>query len=284
MASDAKNLFGCPFCGFRVSPMDESCPRCGNGFSEGTRFECPFCGDLVAPGTKECPSCHVNFGEFLTKSKKHVSEDSIDSLLMEIIRMESTQVRREEKKFSCPKCSWMLDGSETRCPKCGEDFREDAMFQCPICGSFVNANASKCPDCGTLLAGETQLADEQRVADDHEDFSSALSEILVSAGHTGPLPERVKVAPEPERPVAGGSSPEVVRPEPEPVEVPEPEPVKMPEPEPIKLSEPVPEPEKVEPPPAEPEPAPEQVVPAAAPKKAKQRKLKGKPSGSQSGN
>lgn len=266
MASETNDLFGCPFCGFRVRTTDDTCPRCGNKFSDGTLFECPFCGDMVAPGIAECPSCHVNFSDFISKSTHKVSEDSIDSLLMEIISLESSQIKREDKKnISCPKCSWMLDGSEDKCPKCGANLSEDASLQCPICGSFVNSASTKCSECGTLFAGDKAAAEEQRTAQ-QDAISSALTDILSSAGHTGPLPE-------------------IEKPKPLPVEEPpfvqaplEPEPAKVPEDEPVAPA--LPEPEAL---PAESaeeaEPAPKKPAPATGPKKSKQRKLKAKTSG-----
>lgn len=272
MASETKELFGCPFCGFRVRPTDDTCPRCGNRFSEDTMFECPFCGDMVAPGTTECPSCHVNFSDFIAKSTHRASEDHIDTLLLEIINLESSQIKQEDKKsISCPKCSWMLDGTENKCPKCGADFSEDAPLQCPICGSFVRSDSIKCPECGTLFAGDEKAAQEQRT-EQHEAISSALTEILSSAGDTGSLTE-------------------IEEPEPKPEPVEEPPPVqKPPEPEPVEVVEEAPVAQApVEPvtapaePAVEPEPAPMKASSAQGPKKSKQRKLKAKTSGAKSG-
>lgn len=260
MASEAKDLFGCPYCGFRVSPTDDACPRCGNGFGASTKFECPFCGDMVAPGIPECPSCHVNFKDFIERSQRKVNYDSVDSLLMDIIKLESSSVKKEEKKFSCPKCSWMLDGSEDKCPKCGTDLTADAALQCPICGTFVSNDTATCPECGASFAEDLGIKGVEQRVDDHEAVSSALTDILASAGHIGPLPEieSPKEEPEPEAP--------------EPV-VPEPVP------EPVKIVEEVPEPEIA----AEPDlpPAQEPKMPSTppGPKKTKQRKLKAKTPG-----
>src|SRR5512137_1901327 len=214
MASDSRDLFGCPFCGFRVNATEIACPRCGNKFGDGTMFECPFCGDMVPPGTAECTSCHVNFSEFVATSKPKINEQSIDALLTDIIRLESYTIKHEEKKkVSCPKCSWMLDGTEDKCPKCGEDFSQDSAFQCPICGSFVNADAAKCPECGSAFEAEGET--EEQEAAKHEGMSSALSDLLTSASKYTPPPE-IKL-PEPE-PI------EQPRPEPPPIAVEPPEP------------------------------------------------------------
>ncbi len=264
MASDSIDLFGCPYCGFRVRPDEEACPRCGNAFKDDTKFECPFCGDMVSPGVQECPSCHINFTEFLTHTQKKVNTDSIDSLLMDIINLESSQIKKEERKFSCPKCSWMLEGNEESCPKCGADFREDEALQCPICGAFVRTNSSTCTECGTLFAGE-EGADEEKSAEDHKAMSSALSDILTSAEHEIPQPEIENAFPEP--PPVEESPPLDASPAREPVREPPQEPVAEP------ANEPVPEPEPVK----EPKPEPQKAAPAAGPKKTKQRKLKAKP-------
>jgi RNA polymerase subunit RPABC4/transcription elongation factor Spt4 len=179
MASGTAKMFGCPFCGFRVNPSDEACSRCGNRFVDSTKFECPFCGDLVERGAKSCPVCHVDYTEFRERAEARGGDDSIDSLLTEIIRLESASVKKEDKKLSCPECSWLLDGSEEKCPKCGHNFAIDVSYQCPVCGSEIVADASQCPGCGAMFAAEG--ATEEERASDHEEASSALDEILIQA-------------------------------------------------------------------------------------------------------
>ncbi len=179
MASGTAKMFGCPFCGFRINPSDDVCSRCGNRFIESTRFECPFCGELVERGAKACPVCHVNYTEFRERAEARGGDDSIDSLLTEIIRLESASVKKEDKKLSCPECSWLLDGSEEKCPKCGHSFAEDVSYQCPVCGSEIRADADKCPSCGAMFTQEG--ATEEEIASEHEDASSALDEILTHA-------------------------------------------------------------------------------------------------------
>jgi RNA polymerase subunit RPABC4/transcription elongation factor Spt4 len=179
MTSGTANMFGCPFCGFRISPSDEACSRCGNSFVDSTKFECPFCGELVERGAKSCPVCHVNYTEFRERAEARGGDDSIDSLLTEIIRLESASVKKEDKKLSCPKCSWLLDGSEGKCPKCGHSFAEDVSYQCPVCGSAIRADADKCPDCGAMFVPESVT--EEGMASEHEEASGALDEILAHA-------------------------------------------------------------------------------------------------------
>jgi len=250
VATGAKDLFGCPYCGFRVNPVDEACPRCGSKFTDNTKFECPFCGELVPQGSIACPTCHVDFSDFEAKTEKKPTDDSIDSLLMEIIRLESEQVKHEDKRLSCPNCSWLLTGAEDKCPKCGRSFAEDVTFMCPVCGSMVSTEADKCPDCGAVFVGEEEEAGTS--AEEHAEVSSKLSEILTVAQEH--MPETVE---------------EVRAPEPQPE--PGPEPVCEAPPEPAE--EPAPKEPEVAP---EPEPEKEEPEPAPVKKAPKQRKLKAK--------
>ncbi len=160
MAIDGKKLFGCPTCGFRVTGREEACPRCSVRYGKNTLFECPFCGEHVDPTSVSCPSCHVAYREFYSKSDSRNTDESIDILLTEIIAIESQQVREEDKKLSCPSCSWMLDGTEARCPKCGATFDDNVSYQCPICAALVAAEALKCDECGSDFASIGQIAEE----------------------------------------------------------------------------------------------------------------------------
>lgn len=184
MAKTKDNMFGCPVCGYRVSSGEEACPRCGNAFDTETRFECPFCGELVERGAKSCEACHVNYGEFKEKTEARGGDDSIDSLLIEIIKLESMSVKQDKKRFSCPKCDWMLDGSEEKCPKCGDSFSSDVSFQCPICGELVSPDSIKCPGCGT---GFTE--DDEARASQHEGAEYSLDEIATAAAQMPSPPE-----------------------------------------------------------------------------------------------
>ena len=143
-----QRILGCPICGYRVDTKDRTCPRCGSEFDTGTKFECPLCGGLVDSNAKSCPSCHVDYSDFREKTIARGSDDDIDELLTEIIGIESAQVNQSNKRYSCPKCSWMLDGSESVCPRCKHDLVTDLSFQCPMCGSIVGSSAKACPECG----------------------------------------------------------------------------------------------------------------------------------------
>lgn len=204
MSTDSFNMFGCPVCGFRVDPDQKVCSRCGNEFSDSTKFECPFCGELVPQGVKQCPSCHVDYLDFKERAETVGGEDSIDSLLLDIIKLESSSVKEEEKKFSCPQCSWMLEGTETKCPKCGKSFEEDVSFQCPVCGAAVGADDSKCQECGAAFTEDEEATDHM-----HEEAASRLDEIAKAAEtEEAPVEEEMPPVPVQEEhvPARGGSS------------------------------------------------------------------------------
>lgn len=220
-----QRILGCPICGYRVDPKDHNCPRCGSEFYEGTKFECPFCGGLVSSNSKFCPNCRVDYGDFGERTTAKVSEDSIDALLTEIIGLESSQVKAEAKRYSCPNCSWMLEGSERICPRCKHDLVVDLSFQCPVCGTIVGSSAKVCPECGANFeeAEEVEEAPEQKLeipppkekVQAREPPPEPLKEVkpivIVKPPH--------KVARPPERapePIPAPAEPVVETPEPEP--------------------------------------------------------------------
>ncbi len=181
-----QRILGCPICGYRVDPKDHICPRCGSEFYEGTKFECPLCGGLVSAREKICPSCYVDYSDFRNKTIARGSDDSIDALLTEIIGLESDQVKKEDRRYSCPNCSWMLDGSESYCPRCNHDLVADLSFQCPVCGTIVGSNSKACPGCGASF-------------DEAEAEEKPQQEPSTVAPKSVPEPEAVK-APEPPPP------------------------------------------------------------------------------------
>ncbi len=153
METDTVKIFGCPVCGFRIARSETVCPRCNHKLDESTKLECPFCGQLVERNAKECPYCHIDYDEFRHKNRE-VSDSSIDELLADIMELESVHAKEEPKRLSCPDCSWPLDGTESRCPKCGRNLAGEVIFQCPACGASVSQDASACPECGAQFALE----------------------------------------------------------------------------------------------------------------------------------
>jgi len=280
MPKNDLKLFGCPICGFRVSRDEKACPRCGTKYDSETKFECPFCGDHVPQVAKSCPSCHVVFKEFHRQAKKTVSEQSIDQLLIEIIELEAHQVNQEDKKYSCPRCSWMLDGSEDRCPKCGAGFVDEVSYQCPICAATVPEDSDKCSECGTSFAEDEEPAPEaapEPVPEKPEPVDAAAPEDVLGAPRPM-VPETVEETPPVETaPVEQPAATEEERPvEPTPVPeaIPEPEPEPAPAVEETRAAETTPEPLPVVETPAE-QAEPETVAPPEErPKAPVQRKLK----------
>jgi len=75
----------------------------------------------------------------------------MDQLLNDLIDIESDEVRKEDKRFCCPKCAWLLDGTELTCPKCGQKLTGRYGLQCPICGTLVEKGMRQCPKCAISL-------------------------------------------------------------------------------------------------------------------------------------
>ncbi|UCE92306.1 MAG: hypothetical protein JSV90_04000 [Methanobacteriota archaeon] len=228
MAREKGRLFGCPACGFRVSGDEDTCSRCGASFGDKARFECPFCGEPVSPDDVRCPSCMVKFRDFVSKSEKRASNKNIDGLLMTIIEKEAKEVKEQDRKLSCPMCSWLVDGSEETCPKCGIVFSETVAYQCPVCAALISAEMRKCDECGSIFL-EAE-ADERLAAAPGEppvERSSieAMKEDIAPAPTAGPERTRgdarevghelaePEAAPEPERPPEPKEEPAPQRPE-----------------------------------------------------------------------
>jgi len=278
MAPERKKLFGCPSCGFRVTGTEDACPRCGAKFGPEARFECPFCGEVVTPLTKECPTCHIAYDDFVSEAEKRVTDESIDSLLTEIIEIESKKVREEAKKLSCPKCSWLVDGTEDKCPRCGTTFMDMTAYQCPICASLVRYDAERCEECKAVFVMEVVEEGTCEAAPIEERAAEEALETPLAAEKTRAVAEPESQAqPEPEEEAAHApeaARQEAVGQETVPAEIVEPE-AAIPEEE--HRSE-----QKPETPTAElsEEPVEESVptteTPAAPPKKVRRRKLKTK--------
>lgn len=215
MAPDRKKLFGCPSCGFRVTGTEDACPRCGAKFGAEARFECPFCGEVVTPLTKECPTCHIGYDDFVSKAEERVTDESIDSLLTEIIEIESKKVKEEAKKLSCPKCSWMVDGTEDKCPRCGITFMDLVAYQCPICGSLVHYDAERCEECSAIFVievvkeGTCEVAPAEEPAAEEASETPIATEETLAAAEPEPQAEPEATAEEVEEEPAG--TPEVAQ-------------------------------------------------------------------------
>ncbi|MEM0344292.1 MAG: zinc ribbon domain-containing protein [Thermoplasmata archaeon] len=266
MEAEGSRILGCPNCGFRVAPQDEECPRCGNRFATETKFECPFCGELVPRGAEACPSCFVNFAEFQHRAVAQASDESIDKLLIEIINMEASEAKAQDKRLSCPRCSWLLDGNEETCPKCGMAFTADAVYQCPICGAIVSATARSCSECGTPFSDEAKAKLEELRRRDVEAALTSLMEALET-----PDEESATEAADVGKTVSELHAPEEAAQEPpgEAVESKPPAPPEAPKHPEVPKQEPVVT-----------EPVAQVEKPTQAPKKpTKTRKLKAKPSG-----
>lgn len=237
---------------------EDACPRCGIRFGDQAKFECPFCGGPVSSEDVRCPSCLVKLHDFVPKIEERVSDKSIDGLLMEIIEKEAREVKGQGKKLSCPKCSWMVDGSEESCPKCGIRFSDMVAYQCPVCAALVSAETVECGECGSVF-----LEPPDDTADAMGDEGPSASPMAME-GAAGPEPmmDRATVKAEPARPVV--AAPERVEEKPAEEPTPKERPKMVLRPKLVKRKEPA------KPPTGEDEPA-------AAPPKRKVRRLKTKP-------
>lgn len=157
-----QRVLGCPACGMRITGTESECPRCHHKFEEDFKFECPFCGSLIPKGSERCPTCLIDLRGFGGQDQESVEKKTND-ILEDLIQLESTLMKQEEKSFCCPTCSWLLNGTESKCPKCGRLLSEDEDLTCPICLSPMPRDASECPKCGAILRTRTAPQPESAV-------------------------------------------------------------------------------------------------------------------------
>jgi len=202
MTPEIKTIFGCPFCGFRVSGTERACPRCGREFSEGIAFECPFCGSSVKPTDDSCPACEVQFHTMAAQ----VSERLLDKAVTQIVDELDTLAEIEKMGPRCPVCSEPLRAPGAACARCEErriarleakgrpleEYLDAEIFGdeglpperepqrktprpeqiaadgdeevalCPVCDNAVTLSDLKCPHCGAEFEEEE---DEETLAE-----------------------------------------------------------------------------------------------------------------------
>ena len=141
-------------CGARVSGDEPACPGCGATFTKETKFECPFCAALVPHDSETCPHCGIS----LKLPEEKPIETTLNELLEQVIREETQEERAKGKRFSCPNCSYLLVGTEDKCPKCSYEFTKVNQVHCPICASLIPSTSNKCPICDRALVGLDELA------------------------------------------------------------------------------------------------------------------------------
>ncbi len=169
MGTVNRTVFGCPSCGARVSGHELACPRCGAVFRKDTKFECPFCGVMVPRDSSHCPSCGID----LHMPEEKSVEATLDELFDQVIEAEKQRSQAGNKRFGCPKCSFLVTGDEDRCPKCSYEFSKINQVECPICGSLIPSTAKKCPECDRALVSLDDLA--QMVRDEPEEPAEKLT-------------------------------------------------------------------------------------------------------------
>jgi len=169
MGTVNRTVFGCPSCGARVSGHELACPRCGAVFRKDTRFECPFCGVMVPRDSSTCPSCGID----LHLPEEKSVEATLDELFDQVIEAEKQRAQASNKRFGCPKCSFLVTGAEDKCPKCSYEFSKVNQVECPICGALIPSSAKKCPECDRALLSLDDLA--QMVRDEPEEPAEKLT-------------------------------------------------------------------------------------------------------------
>ena len=216
MTAPDDKILNCPACGTTITGRKSVCPRCGRKLYKSAKFECPSCGELIRKGSKVCPVCKVDLSGASTRTRPQsvkkttgaksqsikkkttkaksqaVKKKTADQHVADLIETESTQARQEDQRPGCPKCGWILAGTESRCPKCGTPLDKivevakpeiplDAESlnksldkvnveepvhtrPCPFCGAFISENLQKCPLCNTSFV-ETKPREDPAAPD-----------------------------------------------------------------------------------------------------------------------
>ncbi len=178
MTPEIATIFGCPFCGFRVSGAERACPRCGREFSEGTEFECPFCSSPVKPTDGSCPACEVQFHKIAAQASEQLLDKAVTKIAEELDKL----TELDGKSARCPRCSELLEAPGAPCKKCMERHIEEAheegqsatdfvdgelfgdleeeAYECPVCGAEVRLSDPKCRQCGAEFEEEEEEPQE----------------------------------------------------------------------------------------------------------------------------
>lgn len=137
----------------RIMGTESECPRCHRKFEDDFRFECPFCGGLIPKGSVRCPTCQIDLHNFGGHDRESV-EQKTDTIMNELIQLESSLIKQEKKQLCCPDCSCLLKGTESKCPKCGRALVGENGLTCPICMAPIRKDAKECGRCGAILRAE----------------------------------------------------------------------------------------------------------------------------------
>ena len=167
------------------------CPRCGGKLDRKAKLECPSCGEPVRKGLKKCPICKVDLSGMTAKAKslsvkkttgakpQSVKKKTTDQKKTDLTETELTQVRKEDKRPSCPKCAWPLAGTESKCPRCGKVLKGKSGLRCQVCRAPITKGLKKCPKCGIALDNISEVAKpeipiESKSVDKSPDEASAV--------------------------------------------------------------------------------------------------------------
>lgn len=145
MPPNAKQTRKCPSCGFKLTKGQKTCPQCGKKLAKGgkrspggkgkspktAKFDCPNCGALIPKSSKKCPACKANLlAAAQMEQAQPVVEDAAEPRT-ELIEPNVLEATHEVKKLVCPACTSDLEGTESKCPICGESLKEEVKTEAP---------------------------------------------------------------------------------------------------------------------------------------------------------
>jgi predicted amidophosphoribosyltransferase len=148
----------CPACGLAIEGDEKTCPRCGWEFSRPVKFDCPYCGALIPVKAEACPVCGIGL-KGLSSAAKSQSIDKVRAVLLaDYEELKRSETEAKEKRFKCPKCGALLDGSEPTCPECSQFLITQTGLKCPVCSTAIEKRRRKCPKCGISLSSTRREA------------------------------------------------------------------------------------------------------------------------------
>lgn len=202
MTNSDDGVRSCPACGTSISGNKSTCPSCGKKLTKSAKLECPSCGELVRKGSKECPVCKTDLSGISTKAKPHSAKKSkpvkktTDQETTALNEIESTQIRDEDKKFSCPKCAGPLAGTESKCPACGHILKGKTPLRCRACGASLKKGLRECPKCAVAPEDSSVVAEPETPVDSSPPDKSSEEVIVEKPVNTRPCPYCGAIIPE----------------------------------------------------------------------------------------
>ena len=145
MPPNAKRARNCPSCGFKLTKGQKTCSQCGTKLptsgkkpqgSKGkstktSKFECPSCGALIPKKSMKCPLCGADLLAASDKTPVQPAAEVTEEPKTELVESKATEAGGEGKGPLCPTCASVLEGTESKCPICGEPLKEEIKAEEP---------------------------------------------------------------------------------------------------------------------------------------------------------